>query len=125
MGDFPDARPSNLFRGASEGTLGRFSIITRTSLKTQLLFMFSEHSNFQAFFFPESCLQTDKIPKNSMYVAFLLFVNVLIFYFASLLDVLFFAVRPSKIHFSGCQLKNRTYCKSLETRKSLEVDFIL
>ena len=46
-----------------------------------------------------------------------------VFCFPSLRPI--FAVRPSKVYFSGCQFQNRTYNKSLETYKSFEVDFAL
>ena len=46
--------------------------------------------------------------------------KVLILYFASLIDVLFFAVLPSKVYFSGCQFQNSTYSKSHETHKSFK-----
>ena len=66
-----------------------FSSKTRTSLKTQLLFYVSEHSNFPAFSLLESCSQTDKFPKNSLHSRISVIVNMLILYLASLLDVLF------------------------------------
>ena len=94
---------------------GSFSSKTRTSLKTQLLFMFLEHSNFPAFSLQEiyslhSCIS---IICECSHIAFC---------FSSERPI--FAVQPSKVYFSGCQFQSRTYYKSLKTRKSFEVDFL-
>ena len=52
--------------------------------------MFLEHSNFPVFSLLESCSQTNKFPKNSLHSDIsIIYVNVLILHFASLLDVLF------------------------------------
>ena len=50
--------------GVPKKVIGSFSSKIRTSLKTQLLFMFLERSNFPTFSLPESCSDTDKFPKN-------------------------------------------------------------
>ena len=47
--------------------IGSFSSKTRTSWKTQLLFHVLEHSSFPAISLPQSSLQTDKFPKNSLH----------------------------------------------------------
>ena len=88
-------------------------------------FMCLEHSNFPAFSLPESYSQTDKFPKNGLHSCISIICEFAHIAFASLLDVLYFAVRPSKVYFSGYQFQNKTYNKSLKTRKSFEVDFIL
>ena len=69
--------------------LGCFSRRTRTSLKTQLLFKFSEHSNFQPFPSQKAAYRQTNSLRTACILAFPLFVNVLILHFASLLDVLF------------------------------------
>ena len=85
----------NIFVGGQGVPIGSFSSKTRTSLITQLLFY--------------------------------MFKSILIFqsFQSQKLDVLFCAVRPSKVYFLGCRFQNRTYNKSLETRKSFKVDFTL
>ena len=105
--------------------IGCFSSKTRTSLKTQLLFHVLEHSNFPAFSLPESYSQTSKFPKNSLHsrISIICECAHIAFCFPSRRPIL--SVRPSKVHFSGCQFQNRTYGKSLETCKSFEVDFSL
>ena len=99
--------------------IGIFSSKTRTSLKTQLLFMFLEHSNFPAFSLPKSCSQTDKFPTSSLRSRISIIVEFahIAVCFPSRRPI--FAERPSKEYFSGCQFQNKTYSKSLETRKSL------
>ena len=97
--------------------LGCFSSKTRTSLKTQLLFHVSEHSNFPAFSLPESYSQTNKFPKNCLHSRISIICECIhiAFCFPSRHPIL--SVRPSKVYFSGCQFQNRTYNSSLETRK--------
>ena len=84
-----------------------------------------EHSNFPAFSLPESCSQTDKFPKNSLDSRTSINCECahIAYFFPSRRPI--FAVRPSKVYFSGCQFKNRMYNKSIETSKSFEVDFTL
>ena len=105
--------------------IGSFSSKTRTSLKTQLLFHVLENSNFPALSLPESCSQTDKFPKNSLHSCISIICECAHFAFCFLSRRPIFAVRPPAVHFSGFQFQNRTYDKSLETRKSFEVDFSL
>ena len=108
-------------------TLGSFSSKTRTSLKTQLLLLFYvlEHSNFPAVPLIESCSQANKFPKISLHSCISIICDCahIAFCFPSRRSI--FAVRPSKVYFSGRQFQNRTYNKSLETCKFFEVDFTL
>ena len=83
--------------------------------------MFLKHCNSPAFSLLESFSPTDKFPKKSLHSCISIICECVHIVFSFLSRRPIFAVRPSKIYFSGCQFQNRLYNKSLETCKSFKL----